>query len=542
MGVFWPLDQASHVARLLGLVGFVAGVCAVSDRDTRYALLKCIYSQLRQLDESAALEIEQEAQNEITRKIGMHSSDINNARDTRSFASESTAFSRAASPQLHQQTHVYLLPSDASTPLSSALCNTPEAVSQLGEALTKLSHKSLSEEDTERRMLQPPRSSDLNYGQPVHAKAVVASDHGAHLPSAAAVAPAFLPPLLPVLGQSPTPAASSLPSPLAERQQTPKPKAAKDSKARLVPLPNPNAPKIKPAIRDGKPRPFDYTPPVSVPSTPQPQPEKTLLFDGPKRRVRGHVEIETTEHDSYGFVSNPSALVPPSMQLQQQQKQQIQAGAAAEGDHYLFVCVKCQRRNTSEVCENVCSSENGVLRCKLIPRNGMVMDDLEDLVMPMTPKMYTDGRRKTTGRMLYENLQALHSQHERLKSRATCRGAGPHTHDAENANSDGEDPGSSLRECPNAVKSRLKIVPVNCLSMCHLANVVAVSAPGKFGYQFGAMREDDSEDMQAILQFAEDYIESDEGFTKNKTRPPKLSRNILARIPPPLPTFTTVAE
>ncbi|KAJ1936813.1 hypothetical protein EC988_008083, partial [Linderina pennispora] len=75
--------------------------------------------------------------------------------------------------------------------------------------------------------------------------------------------------------------------------------------------------------------------------------------------------------------------------------------------------------------------------------------------------------------------------------------------------------------------------------MCHLGNVIAMSAPGKFGYQFGAMREDDSEDMQAILQFAEDYIESDEGFTKNKTRPPRLSRNILSRIPPALPAFTT---
>ncbi|KAJ2659300.1 hypothetical protein IW148_004313 [Coemansia sp. RSA 1199] len=78
--------------------------------------------------------------------------------------------------------------------------------------------------------------------------------------------------------------------------------------------------------------------------------------------------------------------------------------------------------------------------------------------------------------------------------------------------------------------------------MCHLGNVIAVSAPGKFGYQFGAMHENDSEDMQAILQFAEDYIESQEGFTKNKTRPARLSRNILARIPPPLPTFTSIAE
>ncbi|KAJ2271035.1 hypothetical protein EV176_004114 [Coemansia sp. RSA 451] len=198
----------------------------------------------------------------------------------------------------------------------------------------------------------------------------------------------------------------------------------------------------------------------------------------------------------------------------------------------VFLFVKCHRQSSNDVCEKICSDEDGVLRCKLRPSSSQLVEDLEDLVMPMTPKMYMDGRRKTTGRMLYENLQVLHAQHERMKERAACRGSAPHLH----ADALGS------RECPNAVKSRLRIVPVNCLSMCHLGNVIAVSAPGKFGYQFGAMHENDSEDMQAILQFAEDYIENQEGFTKNKTRPARLSRNILARIPPPLPTFTSIAE
>ncbi|KAJ2761365.1 hypothetical protein IWQ56_003648, partial [Coemansia nantahalensis] len=245
-------------------------------------------------------------------------------------------------------------------------------------------------------------------------------------------------------------------------------------------------------------------------------------------RERGHVELETTDRESYGFVSNPSVLVPSTLEAGDAQT----APGGAAGDHYLFVCVKCHRQSTNDVCEKICSDEDGVLRCKLRPGNGQLMEDLEDLVMPMTPKMYTDGRRKTTGRMLFENLQALHAQHERAKDRAACRGAAPHAHDD----------GATPRGCPNAVKSRLRIVPVNCLSMCHLGNVVAMSAPGKFGYQFGAMHEDNSEDMQAILQFAEDYIESTDGFSKNKTRPSQLSRNILARVPPPLPSFTSMVE
>ncbi|KAJ2068255.1 hypothetical protein GGH13_004980 [Coemansia sp. S155-1] len=254
----------------------------------------------------------------------------------------------------------------------------------------------------------------------------------------------------------------------------------------------------------------------------------------PARRERGHVEIETTDHESYGFVSNPSALVPHSVGLATGVNGNV-VPADDGGDHYLFVCIKCNRQSTNEVCEKICSDEDGVLRCKLRPRDGQLVDDMEDLVMPMTPKIYVDGRRKTTGRMLYENLQALHTQHERMKARAACHGAGPHSHTDELLS-------PASRECPNAVRSRLRIVPVNCLSMCHLGNVIAISGPGKFGYQFGAMHENDSEDMQAILQFAEDYIESSEGFTKNKTRPARLSRNILARIPPPLPTFTSLAD
>ncbi|KAJ2534064.1 hypothetical protein IWW43_002522 [Coemansia sp. RSA 1935] len=506
--------------RLAGLLGVVVGWCALFDQDTRYAVLRKLYTYLRQLDEEAAAQIEENDVSGISardkkrlERLIRHAgvgNNTTNARDTRSFASDSTVFSRVGSPQHHApESPTYSVShadSDEITQPSSAQCNTPEAVTQLGEALSRLQLQQASRADKLASVSYTPsplsqvatgmsEPRDANWNSEVVQHGAVASDEM----------------LLPLTADN--------------GPHTPQPDLvpkAIDASKRLAPLPNPSAPKIKPTMLDGQPQPCEYTPPTDK--------QAPAVI----RRERGHVEIETTDHESYGFVSNPSALMPmlPGAVGKDAAAVLANNAAAGGGDHYLFVCVKCHRQSSNDVCEKICSDEDGVLRCKLRPSSSQLVEDLEDLVMPMTPKMYMDGRRKTTGRMLYENLQALHAQHERMKERAACRGSAPHSH----ADALGS------RECPNAVKSRLRIVPVNCLSMCHLGNVIAVSAPGKFGYQFGAMHENDSEDMQAILQFAEDYIENQEGFTKNKTRPARLSRNILARIPPPLPTFTSIAE
>ncbi|KAJ2080244.1 hypothetical protein H4R24_003219 [Coemansia sp. RSA 988] len=503
MGMFWPLVHPSQVVRLIGLVGIVAGCCAFADRDTRYYILRTLYTQLRKIDPLAADEIEKEVADNPTlvadkkraqnlENLIRHATNTieggsnSNAKDTRSYASDSTAFSRAGTPP---QNHTPIAESivihgdngETTLQRSSDLCDTPEAVSRLGEVLSSL----------QLRDGRVDRLSRLAY---VPSPLSQAADGGSAVKDEV---------LLPLVTDAPH---TPQPDPVAK---------VIDTSKRLTPLPNPSAPSIKPLARDDRPQLCDYTPPTA-PAFNIPAPTR--------RRSRGHVELETVEHDSYGFVSNPTALVSPIAAS----GSALGQGALGDdgGDHYLFVCVKCHRQNTNEVCEKICSDEDGVLRCKLRPGNGQLVEDLEDLMMPMTPKMYVDGRRKTTGRMLFENLRALHSQHEHMKERIAC----------------GPTQQSGSRECPNAIKSRLRIVPVNCLSMCHLGNVIAMSAPGKFGYQFGAMHEDDSEDMQAILQFAEDYIESHDGFTKNKTRPPRLSRNILARIPPPLPTFTSIAE
>ncbi|KAJ2049639.1 hypothetical protein H4S04_003097 [Coemansia sp. S16] len=506
-------------------------------------MLRLLYTTLKSMDETAAMEIEaavgqgvsprDEIADSSLLKHEDHTIGANNARDTRSYASESTAFSRAASsppspvssptPSL-QERHagrVYLSHDEnVRTRPSSALDSTPDSVSQLGEALSRWKSTQKSALYTPSPLSRDsslPQLGGADYNLSVQDKAVVALDE-------------VLFPL--TVTASPQVALATPESTNPQTPQTEPVAKAVDQSKRLSPLPNPKAPKIEPTLRDGRPQLFDYTPPQ--PATPALVQPKSMPQLSSARRERGHVEIETTDHESYGFVSNPSALVPHSVGLATGINGNV-VPTDDGGDHYLFVCIKCNRQSTNEVCEKICSDEDGVLRCKLRPRDGQLVDDMEDLVMPMTPKIYVDGRRKTTGRMLYENLQALHTQHERMKARAACHGAGPHTHTDELLS-------PASRECPNAVKSRLRIVPVNCLSMCHLGNVIAISGPGKFGYQFGAMHENDSEDMQAILQFAEDYIESSEGFTKNKTRPARLSRNILARIPPPLPTFTSLAE
>ncbi|KAJ2559565.1 hypothetical protein GGH12_005334, partial [Coemansia sp. RSA 1822] len=68
--------------------------------------------------------------------------------------------------------------------------------------------------------------------------------------------------------------------------------------------------------------------------------------------------------------------------------------------------------------KNICSDKDGMLLFKQRPSSSQLVEDLNKLVMPMTPKMLMDGHCKTTGRMLYENLQALHALHERMKEHA----------------------------------------------------------------------------------------------------------------------------
>lgn len=93
--------------------------------------------------------------------------------------------------------------------------------------------------------------------------------------------------------------------------------------------------------------------------------------------------------------------------------------------------------------------------------------------------------------------------------------------------------GSSSSYCFSLAADRnktLEIVPVKCLSTCDMANCIAFrAAPDKYCYQFGEQK---GENISDIEDFAKMYVESDDGFSKSKTRPVSLRKTLLARIPP----------
>ncbi|KAI8867211.1 DUF1636-domain-containing protein [Ramicandelaber brevisporus] len=80
--------------------------------------------------------------------------------------------------------------------------------------------------------------------------------------------------------------------------------------------------------------------------------------------------------------------------------------------------------------------------------------------------------------------------------------------------------------------SEINVVPVDCLNNCDRGNVVSFASPGKFTYQFVDLDHNDPEIYDQLLQFAQEYVTSDDGFTKSKQRPTKLRKTLVARIPP----------
>ncbi|RKP22328.1 hypothetical protein SYNPS1DRAFT_25973 [Syncephalis pseudoplumigaleata] len=92
-------------------------------------------------------------------------------------------------------------------------------------------------------------------------------------------------------------------------------------------------------------------------------------------------------------------------------------------------------------------------------------------------------------------------------------------------------------ETGGMLRNQLRIVPVDCLSNCDRGNCIAITAPGKYTYQFGDLDERRPEVLDDIVRFTMNYMESADGFSKTKTRPTWMKSNVLARIPPlPMPS------
>ncbi|KAI9596116.1 hypothetical protein BDF19DRAFT_413148 [Syncephalis fuscata] len=194
----------------------------------------------------------------------------------------------------------------------------------------------------------------------------------------------------------------------------------------------------------------------------------------------------------------------------------------------LMVCSKCVRRDLPDACTMAanCRVPNTI--------TPPLLGDMEDLIGGAgcfaNPSLMsardvkataTDDPDSTiqikTGRKLYHRLRA------RRLDKLSAAKSSTSTIDEE--------------AVADKMAHQLRIVPVDCLSNCDRGNCIAITAPGKYIYQFGDLDERRPEVLDDIIRFTMNYMESADGFSKTKTRPTWMKSNVLARIPPlPMPS------
>ena len=77
----------------------------------------------------------------------------------------------------------------------------------------------------------------------------------------------------------------------------------------------------------------------------------------------------------------------------------------------------------------------------------------------------------------------------------------------------------------------VRLVGVECLSVCNAGCAAAISMPGKWSYLLGRLTPEKAEDM---LSFAATYRTSKTGTVMPSKRPASLADMVLGRIPSPL--------
>ncbi|MCA0907315.1 DUF1636 family protein [Ruegeria marisrubri] len=78
---------------------------------------------------------------------------------------------------------------------------------------------------------------------------------------------------------------------------------------------------------------------------------------------------------------------------------------------------------------------------------------------------------------------------------------------------------------PDGFETRM----VACMAGCERAMTVGFQAPGKAQYLFGDITT--SHDLSALVEFATQFGDSDDGWTSASGRPPALFAKTLSRIP-----------
>lgn len=76
----------------------------------------------------------------------------------------------------------------------------------------------------------------------------------------------------------------------------------------------------------------------------------------------------------------------------------------------------------------------------------------------------------------------------------------------------------------------LQLKAVDCLGVCKRPCTVAISAENKFTYVIGDL--EPGRDEEAVLEFARNYAEAEDGITPWRSRPEVVRKGTVARIPP----------
>ncbi|QZO02540.1 DUF1636 domain-containing protein [Chenggangzhangella methanolivorans] len=100
-----------------------------------------------------------------------------------------------------------------------------------------------------------------------------------------------------------------------------------------------------------------------------------------------------------------------------------------------------------------------------------------------------------------------------------------------------EPPGARLGRATVAAVERLagpdsvvEVRAIACLSACGRSCAASVAAPGKFSYVVGGLVPEDAEDL---ARFALAHADAPDGIPPWRTRPEKIRKNTVARVPPP---------
>ncbi|KAI9297724.1 hypothetical protein K502DRAFT_323117 [Neoconidiobolus thromboides FSU 785] len=212
----------------------------------------------------------------------------------------------------------------------------------------------------------------------------------------------------------------------------------------------------------------------------------TIILDLKIREFRKTYSIKPKEIEKGN--GKPDIIIGKDEDSKEEEIRENELEKELKDRHVLFVCMRCTYKETN------CGS---LIDCKLEhPENKIIDQDMEELVADKEK----EGVKLKSGEILYHKLVKAHGK-----------------------------PNSPTRK----FRKKFEIRPTRCLSVCEQGNAIALNGPDtKFAYQFAKLNQDNPKIVDDILDFSAYYIESEDGYSKNKTRPDTLKATITSRVPP----------